>query len=77
MLMSEERDGLRKIAVFFLCAGVVFAVSYIACIVIQGLSLDIPQIFGFIAYFGGPLPIYPAVLGSVGVVLLAVSSMMK
>lgn len=76
--MSEEREGLRKIGAFFLySAGAVFVLSFIMCILIQGLSLPLPEVFGFIAYFGGPLPLIPAVLGTIGVVLIGVSRLMK
>jgi hypothetical protein len=76
----SERKNLRDIGTFFLwCAGVVFVGSFAACILIQGgfLGPDVPQIFGFIAYLCGPLPIIPAVLGLIGICALGISSRMK
>ena len=77
--MNDERKHLRQIGWCFLGAAVaVFVLSFAACALIQsGLLGRVPDIYGFIAYFGGPLPIIPAVFGTVGMASLGVSSRMK
>ncbi len=78
--MSEVRDGVRKIAAFFLyAAGAVFVLAFVACCLIQGtpLALVIPDVIVFIAYFCGPLPIGPAALGLIAVLIYGSSWLMK
>lgn len=48
-----------------ICAGA-FGVCWIMQDVIPGV---IPEVFGFVAYFCGPLPIVPAVIALCGTVL--------
>ena len=78
--MSDGRTTTKNLGVFFICAaGIVCVASFVACFLIQGgfLGARIPQIFGFVAYLGGPLPVIPVVLGFVGLVLLGSSTLMK
>lgn len=78
--MSNQRKNAKDIGLFFLwSAAVVFVGSFVACILIQGgfLGPDVPQVYGFIAYLGGPLPVIPGVLGMIGLAMLGVSSLLK
>ena len=75
--MNTGRTIIKMIGLVFIAlSGWVFILSWVACILIQpGFLGDIPDIFGGIAYFGGPLPIIPAVLGSIGVLFLGTYSL--
>ena len=77
--MSDGRKIVKRIGLFVLAFGfAVFSFSFLACFLIQeGSVRKVPEIFGLIAYLCGPLPIIPAVIGVVGVLLLGASSLMK
>lgn len=53
----------------------IFCLAFVACYLIQDVLPpgSVPQIFGMIAYFCGPLPILPVLLGTIGIVLIAIS----
>lgn len=77
--MNEDRKELRLFGWCALgAAGLVFVLSFAACALIQsGVLGPVPDIYGFIAYFGGPLPVIPALLGTIGMASLGASSLMK
>ncbi len=77
--MSDERRQLKQIGWCFLgAAGAVFVLSFAACALIQsGVLGRVPDIYGFVAYFGGPLPVFPTILGAVGFASLGASSRKK
>ena len=73
----EFSKKMRSTAIcFFITAGVVFVLSFMAAFVIQELLPpdSVGDLFGFIAYLGGPLPIVPGALIALGILALITSS---
>lgn len=77
--MNSKRNAVQIIGLCFIGLAIcVFVLSIVACVLIQGNYLgNIPDLIGLIAYFGGPLPIVPAAIASIGLTLLAATMLMK
>ncbi|MDZ4686152.1 MAG: hypothetical protein SH850_13885 [Planctomycetaceae bacterium] len=79
-MQNERRKELERAGTnLLLVAGAILLLSTLACVLIQdfGLGFRISDIVGFIAYFGGPLPIIPATLGVAGLLLIAIATLAK
>ena len=73
---ESEASQMRRAGMWLLrAAGIVFVLSWVAVFVIFMFPTDQSwDLIGLVAYFGGPLPIYPAVLTTAGIAALLISA---
>ena len=77
--MSDGRNLYKQIGISFIAlATAVFVLSFPACFLIkEGFLGRVPEIYGFIVYLAGPLPVIPFVLGVTGLLFIGVSALQQ